>query len=391
MEIGNMNEAREDVGKRAFLLLLKFKWLIISFVFVVTLASLIFSLLLPNQYTAKVNAVPPKTTASSMESLIGGLSSTLKDIGLAKLGGKTDGMYSFLVILDSRAVKDSLISKYRFDTVYNIPKSKMTKLRERFEENLEVTLEPEGNYVIYFTDEDPIRAANVANDYVSIANFVAQKIVQTEASYNRKYLENRIASIDTLINMLMDSLQQFSQRNLIFSPEEQSKAISSSYVDLKANKISQEILYELYKSKYGENDPLTSSQRNILQSLNQKLLEFENKPGYVGNFPLKRLTKVGGEFLRLYAEIETYTKVKSFLLPYLEENRLNEHRQMQYLIVLDKAVPPDQKSKPKRSLIVIGSFLGSIFLISFVLFVVDAISNFIREAKNQRDESSIGN
>lgn len=376
-----MNEQKEDLGKRTIFLLFKYKWLIVVFVSVITIASVVVSLLLPNQYTAKVNAVPPKTTTSSMESLIGGISSTLKDIGLAKLGGKSDGVYSFLVILDSRVLKDSLINKYRFDTVYNIPKSKMTKLRKRFEENLEVTLEPEGNYIVYFTDEDPVRAANVANDYIEIANFVAQRIVQTEATYNRKYLESRIANIDTLINSLLDSLQKFSQKNLIFAPEEQAKAISSSYIDLKASKISQEILYELYKSKYGENDPLTFSQKNILESLKQKLNEFENKPGYIGNYPLKTLTKVGGEFLRLYTEMETYTKVKSFLLPYLEENRLNEHRQMQYLIVLDRAEPPDQKSKPKRSLIVLGSFFGSFILISFLIIVIDAVSNFLREAK----------
>ncbi|MEJ5285681.1 MAG: Wzz/FepE/Etk N-terminal domain-containing protein [Candidatus Kapaibacteriota bacterium] len=376
-----MQNDRDELGKKTFLLLYHHKWIVILFVAIVTIVSIIVSLLLPNQYTAKVNAIPPKTSTSAMESLIGGLSSTLKDIGLAKLGGKSDGLYSFLVILDSRAVKDSLIHKYRFDTVYNIPFTKITKLRKQFEENLEITLEPEGNYVIYFTDENPERAANVANDYIEIANYVAQKVVQTEASFNRKYLENRISSIDSLINILLDSLQRYSQKNLIFAPEEQAKAISASYIDLKANKISQEILYELYKSKYGENDPLTFAQKNILENLNRKLNEFENKPGYIGNYSLKSLTKVGGEFLRLYAEMETYTKVKSFLLPYLEENRLNEHREMKYLIVLDKAVPPDQKSKPKRSLIVLGSFFGSFILISFLIIVVDSIANFVRNAK----------
>ncbi|MFN3305886.1 MAG: Wzz/FepE/Etk N-terminal domain-containing protein [Candidatus Kapaibacteriota bacterium] len=377
-----MNSKSEDLGAKTVSLLYRHRLLILAFVLIVTTASIVISLLLPNEYTAKVNAVPPKTTTSSMESLIGGLSSTLKDIGLSKLGGKTDGAYSFLVILDSRTVKDSIINKYRFDTIYNIPKSKMTKLRKKFEENLEITLEPEGNYVIYFTDKNPTRAANVANDYVAISNFVAQKIVQTEAAYNREYLEKRISSIDTLITVYLDSLQKFSQSNLIFSPDEQVKAISSSYIDLKANKISQEILYELYKTRYGENDPVTFSQKNILDNLSSKLKEFEDKPGFVGNFPLKSLTKVGGEFLRLYAELETFTKVKSFLLPYLEENRLNEHRQLQYLIVLDKAIPPDQKSKPKRSLIVLGSFFGSFILIVFILIIYNNFLNLLRKLKD---------
>lgn len=381
-----------EVGKKALIVLLKKKWIITFFVIVSTVAGLIISLLLPNEYTALVNAVPPKTSSNAFESVLGGLTSTLRDIGLTKLSGKTEGMYSLLVVLDSKSVKDSIIRKYRLDTVYNIPFSRMTKLRKAFEENLEIALEPEGNYVISFTDKNPVRSAQIANDYIEISNFVAQHIIQTEASFNREYLEKRIKSIDSLITNIIDSLQNFSSKNLMFSPEEQAKAISSSYVDLKANKISQEVIYELYKSRFGENDPLTLSQKNILESLKSKLSEMENKPGYIGNFPLRSLTKVGSEFLRLYAELETYTKVKSILLPFLEENRLNENKQMQFLIILDKATPPDQKSKPKRSLIILGSFFGSFILISFLLIFLDSFRSFFASVKhsiqNPTDENS---
>jgi tyrosine-protein kinase Etk/Wzc len=382
-----MNNPKPEIGKKTFVILLENKWTILVFVLLSTLAGLIISLLIPNKYTASVNAVPPKTSTSTFESVLGSLSSTLKDIGLTKLTGKTEGIYSFLVILDSRAVKDSLIRKYRLDTVYNIPFTKMTKLRKTFESNLEIALEPEGNYVISFTDENPMRAAAVANDYIEISNSIGQQVIRTEASFNREYLEKRINSIDSVISVIIDSLQMYSKEKLIFSPEEQAKAISTSYIELKANKISQEVIYDLYKSRFGENDPVTLTQKNILESLKSKLSDLENKPGFVGNFPLTSLTKVGSEFLRLYAELETYTKVKSILLPLLEENRLNENKQMQFLIVLDKATPPDQKSKPKRSLIVLGAFFGSFILISCFLVFLYSFKNFLSSTKTNTEET----
>jgi len=382
-----MNHQNPEIGKKTYVILLENKWIILIVVIISTLAGLIISLLLPNKYTASVNAVPPKTSTSPFESMLGGLTSTLKDIGLTKIAGKTEGMYSFLVILDSRAVKDSIIRKYRLDTVYNIPLVKMTKLRKTFESNLEVALEPEGNYVVSFTDENPERAAAIANDYIEISNSVAQQVIRTEASFNREYLEKRINSIDSLISVIIDSLQVYSKEKLIFSPEEQAKAISTSYVELKANKISQEVIYDLYKSRFGENDPITLTQKSILESLRSKLTDLENKPGFAGNFPLTSLTKVGTEFLRLYAELETYTKVKSILLPFLEENRLNENKQMQFLIVLDKATPPDQKSKPKRSLIVLGSFFGSFILFCCFLVFLHSLKSFLKSGKTNTKET----
>ncbi|MCX7879081.1 MAG: Wzz/FepE/Etk N-terminal domain-containing protein [Ignavibacteria bacterium] len=369
-----------NIGK----IILKNKLLIVFFVLAFTIGSTIIVFLIPNRYTAKVSAVPPKLSTSTMENLFSGLTSSLKDIGLSKLGAKIETTYSFLVILDSRFVKDSIIFKYRLDTVYKVPFSRMTKLRETFEGNLDVILEPEGNYVISITDEDPYRAAQMANDYVAISNFLAQKISQEESRFNREYLEKRLASIENQLSEVINGLQKFSQSTLIFSPEEQAKAISSSYIDLKATKITQEVLYELLKQKYGESDPTTLSQKTLVQGLEKKLSEVENKPGFLGNFPLKSLTKVGADFLRLYAEFETLMKVKALLIPYLEESRINENRQMRYLIVVDPALPPDQKSWPKRSLIILGSFVGSFVLILTFLLVGNSARNYFTSlAKEQ--------
>jgi uncharacterized protein involved in exopolysaccharide biosynthesis len=70
----------------------------------------------------------------------------------------------------------------------------------------------------------------------------------------------------------------------------------------------------------------------------------------------------------MFAEYETYTKVKAFLLPMLEEQKINAYRKTFSFIILDEAVPPDVKDGPRRSLYLLGAFFGSLFL--GILFVV---------------------
>ncbi len=49
----------------------------------------------------------------------------------------------------------------------------------------------------------------------------------------------------------------------------------------------------------------------------------------------------------------------------IEQNRLDENRFARTMYVLDPAVAPDQKDKPKRSLMVLGAALTAFVLSSF--------------------------
>ena len=48
------------------------------------------------------------------------------------------------------------------------------------------------------------------------------------------------------------------------------------------------------------------------EELNKKINEAETKPGFAGNFSLDKSGEVGIKYLKLYAQLETFTKVKTF-------------------------------------------------------------------------------
>ncbi|MDA3843398.1 MAG: hypothetical protein PF588_03395 [Candidatus Kapabacteria bacterium] len=367
-------EKKHD-GFYLLVLMLKYKVFMIVSIVIAIGASVGISLQMDNWYTSTVNAVPPKQSGDLLKSALGSMSSALKQFGMTKLGGSGEG-YEFTVLLFSRSVKDSMIKKYDLATDYDIPDTAMTLLREEFGSNLDVTYEKDGNYTISIMSKDREKAAVMANDYIEITNGLAVDVFKSEAVFNRKYLERRIGVLDANITVTGDSLQKYSSKYMLFSPEDQAKAVSMAYSEMKAELLKQEMLYEMLVNKLGEKDYLAKSQLKLIAKLKAKIFESETTPGFAGNFTMKNATKISIEYMRLYAELETFTKVKDFLLPMLEDARLDENRNLQSLVVVDPAIPADKKTSPKRSLIVIGSVFGTFVLSVLFILLLQAYKDF---------------
>ena len=380
IQISNQKENEFDSFK-LLAEIIRYKYLILLITLLCTVAMTIYMLYQPNYYVSTANLIPPKSSGSAFEGLMGNLSSTLRNFGLTKIGPKTDGSYSMNILLDNRTVKDSIIKKYKIRELYDMKTAKEDEVRSAFQENLNVTTELDGNYTINIIDTDPVRAAAMVTDYVEICNNIAKNVFQAESKLNRTYLESRIKSTDSVIKSTSSMLETFSRKYQVFMPETQAKSISQALIDIKSEIIKQEINLQLLTNRYGAADQVTTMQRQVLDQLKSKLEEAQSKPGFGGNFAVNDAAGVGLTFMNLYTELETFTKVKAFLLPLLEEQKINENRETRSFIVLDKASIPDKKLKPKRSLFILGAFFGSLILSIGILLIVVSISDFKRRFK----------
>lgn len=365
-------------------IILSKKIFVISFTFIVTLAVGISAFVfLPNMYKSTINLVPPKTSTNGIEGALSGVSSALKDFGLSKMGGGASGDdYSFIVILESREVVDSIIKKHNLAKVYKYPDTLMSKVRKEFEENREITFEKDGNYFISIWDVDKQRAADIANEYADIANGVAIRLFQEEASFNLKYMDSRVKIIDSALNVVSKKLEAYSKDKMIFSPTDQSKSLSLALAELKSQVIVYEISYDMAKNKYGENDPNTQNYKQLILQTKAQLSKAENEPGFAGNFSVKDASGVGLNFAKLFTEFETLSKVKAFLIPTIEKQRIDINRNIRSVLIVDKAIVADLKDKPKRSLLVLGAFLGSFILSILLVFIYHNLKMF-RKKINQ--------
>lgn len=376
------NKEEEFNSIYVYTVLLKHKYWILSITLLSgIIAAVIAYLFLENEYKSTINVVPPQTSSSAMESAMGSITGALKDIGLTKLGGSGGDSYNFIVILQSRTVMDSIINEFDLATVYDIQKNEMSLVRKEFEENCEINYERDGNYFISIWDKDKNRAANIANRFIEIANNVAINLYREEVALNKRNMEERMNSTDSTIKAISDTLQKFSKRTGMFYPTEQASALSKSLAELKSEEIKYDIIYEYYTNMYGKDDYTTQSILGMKDKMRDKINEAMSKPGFAGNFSLDNAAREGIEFLRLYTDLETYAKVKAFMTPIIEKNKLDETKKMKNLIVLDKAIPADKKDRPRRSLIVAGSVLGSFALIIFILLIINSIKSLNSKIK----------
>lgn len=337
-------------------------------------------------YKATVTAFPPSTgEGGGLAGLLGGLAPGFPGLELTKLGAK-EGIYSPLVLLQSRRMIDTLIDLYHLADVYELPDSPRVKLRKYVASDIDVSFEREGNYVISVYHTDPIVAADMANRMVEIANKFASELFQREYRWQIDFLEQRLATIERSLAAARDSLVQFAQQYQIVEPETQVKTAIESIADLRAEITKYQIQLELLRQAYGPNDPAVQAQEKILQDLQSRLVRMETQPGYFGNFPLQKGASVALRYMELLTNVETYYRIKAFLIPMLEETKVKAQRFKRILNVLDPAVPPDMKARPKRSLYVLGTGVAT-FLLLLMGFIAHERYQFYRKSMQKSNSS----
>ena len=372
----NINNQNKNRFEDFLIILVKYKKTIIINVLVVTLAAIIVSLIIPKKYTSVASFIPPKKQGGMFGS-ISGFSSTIKDLSktLGGIGNVSDESYNYLVILKSRTATEKVIKKFNLREVYDIDKERPFEyVMDELKDNTEFQVEDEGNITVSVNDKSPKRAAEMANYYVQILNEISTKLSVTEARNNREFIEKRFIQLQTDIANIEDSLEHFSRKYNVLEMKEQMKAEITAAAELKAKTEIAKIEKDILKSSYGDDNPLVHQAELKVTELNKRLYsmkfgEDSNLKSSLNLFiPFEKIPETGIKYVRLMRDYEIQTKVLEFIYPMYEQAKIEEQKDTPVVLVVDKAVPAEKKSSPKRALIVITAFLLSFFFsVGFVL------------------------
>ena len=105
--------------------------------------------------------------------------------------------------------------------------------------------------------------------------------------------------------------------------------------------------------------------------------------------PLNEAADLGLKYIRRYREVSLQQKILEFLLPQYEQVKIQEAKDTPTVQVLDKAVTPVKRKKPKRTIMVLlAGVLSIVFSVTGVFFV-----EYIRhlEANQQEDYRKVEN
>lgn len=404
--VHNYNISQEEGFIGNFLLFWKRRKFIIKNVIVVTISSIIISLLLPKWFASK--AVVLSSGAGQFNFL-----SSISPIPVADFGLSTinEDINNFIAILQSRTVKEYMVKK--FNLVDRYKQRDIEFAIVAFEEKMELEVTEEGTLEITIIDKDPLIAKEMVTEVLFMLDQINQSIGMEAGKYNREFLENRININKKDLEKAELALKTFQEKTGIIDLVAQLSStmqmsaqaynsIFEAYTALYAKKIETETELAVAKTTLSNNNPTIMQLEKLLKEqsiqLEQLMIRLDEKlqyllsnisPAQIDTIPniefsvsFNTLPSLGLENARLIREVELQSTIQEILIPQFEQAKLEETKNIPTLQIIDKPKVALNKTKPKRSLIVIGATVMS-FLMSLIFVYTDHRTKGFRLAIKQ--------
>ncbi len=356
------------------------KGLIFGAPIVTGLLAAVYSLSLPNIYTATTRILPPQQNSSSAAALLGQLGGLP---GAGSLAGLKNPNDLYIGMLKSRSVADRLIE--RFQLLQRYGTTHASDARKVLEAVTVIIAGKDGIVTLDVTDKDPKMAADVANAYVEELLKLTQVLAVTEASQRRLFFEKQFGlARDRLAAAESASRAALGSSGLV-QVEGQGRSIVETAARLRAQVTAKEVQIGAMRSfASGQNPDLVLAERE-LDSLRTQLARLEGGSSDRTNTTRAGVNRLdGNQSLALLREVKYQETLYELLAKQLELARLDEAKESSEVQVMDRAIEPDRKSKPLRSLIVMVSVVAAFFATLLWIFISEAIARSARDNPDTR-------
>jgi uncharacterized protein involved in exopolysaccharide biosynthesis len=347
----------------------------------------ILSLFLPSWYSANTTILPPQREGlglSLASSVVGGISGFGTSMSLPLMVSPSDVIAA---ILKSRSVALAVIEKEDLMKTYHT-KTKEDALRELFS-HTQVKVTPEGLVSLSFEDKDRFKAARVANRFVEELDRVNRETDISQAKNARIFIEERLVQTKKDLTKAEEDLKKFQEENKAVSLDAQMKASIEGAADLKAQLVAAEIELNLLSKTMSPSHPQIQGLNSKINELKRQLdiwelgnPKEESEKKKILDVPFSQVPALSLELARLVREVRIQSSVFELLTNQYEQYKIQETRDTPTIQVLDKAFPPERRSKPKRTFLV--GLAGVLSLVTSVVFVFGL--EYFKKSKQRNPE-----
>jgi tyrosine-protein kinase Etk/Wzc len=337
------------------------------------LLGIAISLLLPVSYTATTKIMTPQQTQSSASFLMGQLAlNPATPNPLAAATGATLSLRNpnelYMGLLASRPIADAIIEEFGLTGAYRA--KDMTAARKSLADNTTITSEKSTLIAISVIDTDKKRAAEIANAYPEQLRALTKELAVTEASQRRLFYEQRLKDAKEDLVAAELAFQRVEQEKGLVQLDAQTKALITSLTDLHAQVAAKEVQLQALRSYSTEHNPEVQLLESQLASLQDQTARLEERGGSRASaaLDLEDVAGAGAEYLRAEHELQYRQALFDLLLKQYDAARWDEAKNAAVIQVVERAIPPDRKSAPHRTVIVlIFTLLGMLGAWSYVL------------------------
>lgn len=371
--------------------LVKYRWFLFLFVFIITAGATTYALLATKWYKASASVLPAEKT--DLLGSFGGLSSLVKAFsptkGLAALTG-TSEVDRYMAILKSGTMTDDVIQRFNIREEYEMEDAYYEKVVKSFINNLEIDVEDEGNLVVSVYDKDPQKAADIANYMIAKLNEMNTILGVTNAKANREFIEKRYLENVNTIDTLENEMKNFQEKYGVVAVPEQIQATVEAMAGIYAELAQKEVELNVMKRTYGDDSPLTKKAEIGVQELNKKINSLNagnelSDDGVNLLIPFKKAPGLGYKYIKIYKDLEIQYRILEFVQPMYEQAKVEEVRNTPSVLVLDHAGPPERKARPKGSLYFVISFFASTFFGLLIVFSLEGLKKIKSIAPDKYD------
>lgn len=329
------------------------------------------SLFLHNRFTAETKILPPQQGPSLASAVLGQLG-PLAGAAASNLGLHNPSQV-YVAMLQSRTVADAVIKQLKLEQAYGA--KRLSEAEEILAENSSISAGTDGTITVSVDDVNPARAANIANSYVQQLEGLTQTLGVTEASRRRIFFEAQLREAKDNLSSAEAAMKQTQESTGLIQPEGQARAIIDTVASLSRSIAAKEVQLQTMRAFATPQNPDLIRTQEELSGLRAQLSKLEQaQQGRRGDMLLStgNVPSASLEYVRKLRDVKYYEAVYEILAKQYELARLDEARDSAIIQVLDKAVTPEKKSKPKRSLIVLFTWVAAMILCVLGVFVYEA-------------------
>jgi tyrosine-protein kinase Etk/Wzc len=343
----------------------------------ITLIGSITSLLLPTRYTASTSILPPQQSSSAGAALMAQLGNSLGSI--ASLAGGSIGLKNpndlQVAMLKSRTVEDAMVDRFHLKDLYH--KKYQSDARKKFEKYVDIDSgSKDGLIRIFVTDRDPQRAADMANGYVEEFKRLSATLAVTEASQRRLFFEQQLGQAKDNLANAEEELKKTELKTGLIQLDSQARATIELVAQLRGQVAAKEAEIAAMRSfATGENPDLQMAEQQLagLRAQEQKM-GASSEGAMNALVPKGSMQEAGLEYVRKLREVKYFETIFELLARQYEIAKVDEARQGAVVQIVDKAIIPDRRSSPQRTLIVLGSAVFGIFLGAIWAFATEGLA-----------------
>lgn len=346
------------------IVVVRHRWLIFKVTACTIGAAIILSLILPIKYTAMTSILPPQQGSSAGSALMAQLSSGLGSV--ASLAGGSLGLKNpndlQVAMLKSRTVEDAMVDRFHLVDLFKL--KHQSDARKKFEKIADIDNGAKDGLIrISITDPDPNRAAEMANAYVEEFKRLSATLAVTEASQRRLFFEQQLTQAKDNLATAEEDLKKTEQKTGLVQLDAQTRATIELLADLRGQIAAKEVQIAGMRSfATGENPDLQIAEQQLAGLRAQEQRMGAASEGATNALvPKGNMQEAGIEYIRKLRDVKYFETIFDLLARQYEVAKVDEARQGAVVQVVDRAVVPDRKSSPQRTLIVLGSVLLGLF------------------------------